>query len=78
MDTMAMVLAERKDFDKAVDWQSRAIKLQPENPGLKLNLAKIQIDAGNKAAARKELDALAALGDRFPAQAEVSRLLKTL
>ncbi|HSV51257.1 MAG TPA: XrtA/PEP-CTERM system TPR-repeat protein PrsT [Burkholderiaceae bacterium] len=78
MDTMAMVLAEKSDFAKAVDWQSRAIKLQPDNAGLKLNLARIHIKAGNKEPAKKELSELAALGEKFPGQAEVARLLKSL
>lgn len=78
MDTMAMVLAEKKDFANAVDWQNKAIKLQPENTGLKLNLAKIHIKAGNKEPAKKELNELAALGEKFSGQAEVARLLKSL
>jgi cellulose synthase operon protein C len=78
MDTLAMALAEKSDFAKAIEWQSRAVKLQPENTGLKLNLAKIHIKAGNKEPARKELNELAAMGDKFPAQAEVAQLLKSL
>jgi hypothetical protein len=34
--------------------------------------------SGKKDEARKELDALAKLGDKFSGQAEVSQLLKTL
>jgi cellulose synthase operon protein C len=78
MDTMAMVLMEKGDFKNAVDWQTRAMKLQPNNAVLKLNLARIHLKAGNKEPAKKELNELAALGDKFPGQAEVSRLLKTL
>lgn len=78
MDTMAMALMEKGDFKNAVEWQNRAIKLQPNNGILKLNLAKIHIKAGDKEPAKKELNALAALGDKFPAQAEVAQLLKTL
>jgi cellulose synthase operon protein C len=78
MDTMATVLMEKGDFKNAVDWQTRALKLQPNNAVLKLNLARIHIQAGNKEPAKKELNELAALGDKFPGQAEVARLLKTL
>jgi predicted Zn-dependent protease len=78
MDTLALALAEKNDFAKAIEWQNRAIKLQPDNPGLKLNLARIYIKAGNKEPAKKELNDLAALGDKFAGQAEVAKLLKTL
>jgi hypothetical protein len=39
-------------------------------------LARTQIKAGNKAEAKKNLDELAKLGDKFAAQAEVAKLLK--
>ena len=45
---------------------------------LKLNLARIHIKGGKKDLARKELEELAKLGDKFPAQAEVATLLKSL
>jgi FimV-like protein len=54
------------------------VQLQPQVLEFKLNLAKIQIKAGNKDAARALLDELSAAGDRFSAQAEVDRLKKTL
>jgi hypothetical protein len=34
------------------------------------------LKAGNKAEAKQELDTLAKLGDKFPAHAEVTELLK--
>jgi putative PEP-CTERM system TPR-repeat lipoprotein len=78
MDTLAMLLSEKNDYAKALEWQTKAIALQPQNNGLKLNLAKIYIKGGKKDLARKELDELAKLGDKFPAQADVASLLKTL
>lgn len=78
MDTLASVLADKNQFDQAIEWQTRAMKLQPDNLGLKLNLARIYVKAGKKDLAKKELDALAAMGDKFPAQGEVARLAKTL
>jgi hypothetical protein len=36
------------------------------------------IAAGKKDDARKELEAVAKLGEKFPGQSEVSQLLKTL
>ena len=78
MDTLAMLLSEKNDYAKAVEWQNKAVALQPQNNALKLNLAKIHIKGGKKDLARKELDELAKLGDKFPAQGDVARLLKTL
>jgi hypothetical protein len=43
-----------------------------------LNLAKIYIAAGSKDLARKELDVLAKLGDKFGGQTEVASLLGDL
>jgi hypothetical protein len=52
--------------------------LQPQNTLFKMNLAKIHIKGGKKDLARKELDELVKLGDKFPGQAEVSAMLKNL
>ena len=78
MDTLAMLLSDKNDYAKAVEWQNKAIALQPQNNALKFNLAKIHIKGGRKDLARDELDALAKLGEKFPAQDEVASLLKSL
>lgn len=78
MDTLAMLLSEKGDYTKAVELQNKALALQPQNALFKLNLAKIHINGGKKDLARKELDELSKLGDKFPAQAETGALLKTL
>ncbi|MEO7938389.1 MAG: tetratricopeptide repeat protein, partial [Burkholderiaceae bacterium] len=78
MDTLAMLLSEKNDYAKALEWQNKAVALQPDNPVYKLNLAKIHIKGGKKDLARKELDELAKLGDKFRGQAEVSAMIKAL
>lgn len=78
LDTLATALAGDKKFDKAVETQKRAIGLDPQNPTLKLNLARLYIQAGDKAQARAELEDLARLGNRYPKQDEVASLLKSL
>lgn len=78
MDTLAMLLAENGDFKRAIEVQSKALELQPGNASLRLNLAKIYFQAGDKARALAELEALGKLGDRFPAQAEVTTMLRLL
>jgi putative PEP-CTERM system TPR-repeat lipoprotein len=78
MDTLAMLLAERGENGKAIDLLRKALLKSPQASAIQLNLAKVLVAAGKKDEARTELDALAKLGDKFPAQAEVSQLLKSL
>ncbi len=78
MDTLAMLLSDKNEYAKAVEWQTKVVAAQPLNALFKLNLAKIHIKGDKKDLARKELDELAKLGDKFSGQAEVAGLLKTL
>ena len=78
MDTLAMLLSEKDNYAKALEWQTKAVRLQPQVGQYRLNLAKIHIKGGRKDLARKELEPLAQRGDKFRGQAEVTRLLKTL
>jgi len=78
MDTLAMLLADKGDYKRAVELQSKALELQPANANLRLNLAKIYINSGDKARAKSELEALAKLGDGSRSQPEVNALLKSL
>lgn len=78
MDTLAGLLADRNDFEKALEWQNKAIAAQPQNNLYKINLAKIYIKGGKKDLARTQLEALAKLGDKFQGQSEVAILLKSL
>ncbi|OGB33483.1 MAG: hypothetical protein A3F78_22405 [Burkholderiales bacterium RIFCSPLOWO2_12_FULL_61_40] len=78
MDTLAFLLSDKGDYVKALDLQNKAVAMQPTNALFRLNLAKIHLRGGNKELARKELDALSKLGDKFSAQPEVISLLKTL
>lgn len=78
MDTWAMLLSAANQHDRALEMQKKVVKLQPQALGFKLNLAKIEIKAGHKEAARALLDELGAAGTQFPGQAEVEQLRKTL
>ncbi len=78
MDTLAGLLADKNDFEKALEWQNKAIAAQPQNNLYKINLAKIYIKGGKKDLARTQLEALAKLGDKYPGQSEVASLLKSL
>ena len=78
MDTLAMLLSEKGEHAKAIALQKQAIALKPEVPVFKLNLAKMLIKSGDKSGAARQLDELAALGDKFAGQAEVRGLQQSL
>lgn len=78
IDTLAMLLADKGETDKAIELLRKALSIAPQAAAIQLNLAKVLISTGKKDEARKELDALAKLGDKFPGQAEVSKLQKAL
>lgn len=78
MDTYAAALAADNQLARAVEVQRSAVKSAPEAAGLRLNLARLLLKAGDKPGARAELETLAKLGAAFPGQAEVGALLKTL
>lgn len=80
MDTLAMALAAENQLGRAVEVQKKAIEFAtpPNDQNLRLNLAKLHLQAGNKAAAGAELQTLEKLGTRFSKHAEVANLLKTL
>lgn len=74
IDTLALALAADKELDKAIEWQRKAVELAPKAGALRLNLARLYLQAGNKPKAIELLDQLAALGERFSARDEVVRL----
>lgn len=76
MDTLASALAAEGQLPKAIELQKEALARAPQDPKLRLNLARLLIQAGDKPQARAELEDIARLGDRFAGQDEVERLLK--
>jgi len=78
MDTLALAQAADGQPAKAIEVQQRALAMLPNDAFLRLNLARFYAQAGDKRAAKAELDRLAALGDRFAKQAEVAMLSKGL
>lgn len=79
MDTLGMLLVEQgKDVERGLSLLAKALELAPQAAELRLNYAKALLKAGKPAQAKPQLDTLAKLGDKFPAQAEVATLLKGL
>ena len=77
-DTLAQALAADGQLSEAVAMQKQALALRPDDPNLRLRLARLYAQANEKKLAKAELDRLSALGDRFPRQAEVAAVLKSL
>ena len=78
MDTLAIALLAENQATRALEVQKKALELAPDDAPMRLNLARIYLKTGDKAQARVELEKLAKLGDKFPDQAEVAALLKSV
>ncbi|NML17983.1 XrtA/PEP-CTERM system TPR-repeat protein PrsT [Azohydromonas caseinilytica] len=77
LDTLALALAANKQWDRAIEIQKKVVA-QDKDPAWRLALAKLYMEAGQRAQARTELDALAQLGKDFRSQDEVQKLLREL
>jgi putative PEP-CTERM system TPR-repeat lipoprotein len=78
MDTLAMALAADKKLDQALELQKKALTLAPDSPVIKLGLARLYVQGGQKAQARELLEPLSQLGDKFQDHTEVKTLLSAL
>ncbi len=78
LDTYGMLLVDKGDMKRGVQYMQRAAELAPAASSIRLNLARALLKDGQKPAAKKELETLAKLGDRFPEQAEVTKLMQGL
>jgi putative PEP-CTERM system TPR-repeat lipoprotein len=78
MDTLATLLVDKGDTARGLDLFKRALETAPQAAAIRLNYAKALIKAGQKNEAKNELEQIAKLGDKFPAQAEVAQLQKGL
>ncbi len=77
MDTLAFSLAAEQQLPRALELQAKVVAAAPEAGQFRLQLAKLHLQAGDKASARTELRTLAKLGAGFNRQAEVAELLKS-
>ena len=72
------VAKEREEAARDVERLQKAVAAAPNTAAMRLKLAQALIRAGQPAAARKELETLAKLGDKFEGQAEVAKLMQSL
>ena len=78
MDTLAMALAAERKLDQALEIQKSAVALAPGNNIMRLGLARLYAQAGQKPQARELLEPLSKLGEKFADHAEVKTLLAGL
>jgi putative PEP-CTERM system TPR-repeat lipoprotein len=78
MDTLALALAAEGQLQQALDVQRSAVDLAPEDNQLRLGLARIALQKGDKSLAREELQRLQKLGTGFAQHEEVAALVKRL
>jgi putative PEP-CTERM system TPR-repeat lipoprotein len=77
-DTYGWLLVESGDTKRGTEILGHAAKAAPNAPEIRLHYAKALLRSGDKAAARKELEAIAALAGESPSKAEATELLKQL
>ena len=78
LDTLGTLLVEKGDVGRGIEVLQEASKLAPAAPLIRLNLARALIKAGQKDAAKKELEEVAKMGGKFKSQADVEQLMKGL
>ncbi len=78
MDTLAVILADKGDVARALELFGKAIQKPPVDPSIRVNFARALARAGRKDDARKQLEEVARLGDKFPRQAEVTKLMQEI
>lgn len=78
MDTLATALAAEKQVPRALELQKQAVERSPDDGSLRMNLAKLYLQADQKGMARSELEKLERMGRKYPNQDEVGKMLKSL
>ena len=76
MDTLGVLLVDKGDTARGLELLQKAVSHAPQSALIRFNFAKALVKAGKKDEAKKELNELAKLGDKFPAQTEVAKLLQ--
>ena len=78
LDTLATALAADNKLPLAIETAKSAVRLAPDVPLARLNLAKIYLQAQDLKNAKAELSELAKITRQYPERQEVADLLKTL
>jgi putative PEP-CTERM system TPR-repeat lipoprotein len=77
-DTLGWMLVERGDAKRGLEILAKASAAAPNALEIRMHYAKALLKAGDKAASRKELEAVAGAAGESPFKAEAAELLKKL
>lgn len=77
-DTYGWILFKKGDLKRSVELLTGAASAAPKNAEIRLHLANALLGSGDKAGARKELEAIVRLDPPVPQRAEAESLLKKL
>jgi Flp pilus assembly protein TadD len=78
LDTLALALMENKEFGEAQARIEQALKLAPDNPGVRYHAAQIRHAAGDTGGAVIILEPLVKGAKDFPEKREAAELLDSL
>ena len=78
LDTYGVILFDAGETDRGLTMMRQALAKAPGAHEVRMNLVQRLAKAGMKAEARKELEPLVALGDRYGRASEVAALMKNL
>lgn len=77
-DTLGWILVEQGKTARGLELLKKAVTLNPQNPEMRFHLAAALAKSGDKAGARKDLEALLAGGKKFPQREEAQAMLNRL
>lgn len=77
-DTLGWILVEQGKTARGLELLKKAVTLNPQNPEMRFHLAAALAKSGDKAGARKDLEALLAGGKKFPQREAAQALLNRL
>lgn len=78
LDTLAQIQAGLGQLDEALKFQRKAVEIDPSNAIHRFHLAEMLIKLDRRSEARAELEQLEKLGEKFPRQVDVVRMLGQL
>ena len=78
VDTLGAVMLKQGDTARGVALLRQATNLAPQDPRLRLNLARALAKSGDKAGARREIEHVVNRDPRAPVKAEAEQLLREL
>ena len=77
-DTYGWMLLSNGDTKRAVDLLAQAARGEPKSVEVRMHLAKALLKSGDKAGAKKELEAVIQIGEQTPLKTEAEQMLKSL